>query len=225
MAEKKEITLTIGVFSGFMNGDGKLLIQRRKEGGSNIPGKDFYGDYELPGGGLTQEEMERLRKAVLWQHCYAKDLEDLLFPEIVIESPGTILAEALKREALEEEGLTINCHYFDPYYPSAYRAVLVQEKLFKIDLAISVPLGVKEWLGTPTGEIEWADTERIKELSQKPKGEQILSGWGKRMCQMMLWCLTYSCDFRIAASAKIYLAEIQREKGYSPLVRETLSVI
>jgi len=226
VTERKEFDLTIGVFAGFLNNDGRLLIQRRKESGSVIPGQNFLGDYELPGGGLNREEKERLGRAALLSIPMSGSLaaiDFLVLSGISLPNCWQVLANALSREVKEEEGLSINWGII--LSPFTYRAILVQKKIAKIDIALVMPIFPREWSGAPTGEFEWADAERVRELSQKPKGEQILSGWGKRMCQMMLWCLRFSCYREIGDTARGYLLEIHKEKGYDMRTNQTVSVI
>src|SRR3989344_5974117 len=54
MADKAKFT--VGVFAGIMRQDGKLLLRRRVETESIIPGQSFMGNWELPGGGVMQQE-------------------------------------------------------------------------------------------------------------------------------------------------------------------------
>lgn len=231
MEERKEVTLTVGVTAGILHKDGKLLIQRRKERGSVIAGKTFLGDYEVPGGSLKQEEREQLLKALaiekFWkeQAWMRKGIEEVLH----IPSVREVLGVVLQREVEEEEGLELSLRQHNLLYKGAeglYRTILVQKAVGKIDISICVPVLPDEWRGVPTGEIEWASPERIRELAHKPKGEQIVSGWGKRMCQAMLWYLTFSLNPDYREEARIYLREILRGLPGKPYpYLETVNII
>lgn len=231
-----EIDLTVGVFAGILNEEGKELIQRRVTKYSAVPGKSFYGDYELPGGGLTETELRQFFKAAALRRLLP-DMHLWLSERLKTDKLYTPLTKeplqvALKREVKEEEGLTIIPGYASDV-TKLYRTVLVQTKINKIDIAIVVPVLPSQWSGEPTGEIvEWVTPRRIKELCLKPKGEQIVSGWGKRMCQMMLWVFTATNAFGEPLSkpeykeeAQKYLDEILEEKGYYPGALETVNII
>ena len=53
-----KLLTNVGVFVGFLNQnkEGKILLRRRTEEGSIIPGVSFKGNWELPGGGAEEAE-------------------------------------------------------------------------------------------------------------------------------------------------------------------------
>ena len=54
MQPREKIRCTVGIYIAILNPvhDGRLLIWRRTEEGSIIPGVSFYGNWEMPGGGV-----------------------------------------------------------------------------------------------------------------------------------------------------------------------------
>ena len=177
---------TAGVFAGIFNEDGKLLLRRRtlpEEKKSLISDKTVKRDWELPGGIVEQEEM-----------LAAGDERGLV--------------NALKREIKEELGLEIDISIPLTTFP----VVLSKEISGKIvnDIALLVVVGPKQWKGKPKGEITWVHFWKLKKLAENPPGEQLLSGWGKRMCRMALIALLshYSQPLMSDRRAREALAEI-----------------
>jgi len=175
---------TVGVFAGILNVDGKLLLRRRtlpEEEKSLISDKTVKRDWELPGGIVEQEEM-----------LAASDEKGLI--------------EALKREIKEELGLEIELFLPLQVFP----VVLAKEISGRItsDIAFLIVVQHGQWSGEPTGKIRWVDPWDLKELAENPPGEQLLSGWGKRMCRMALIALKHSPVLMFSTKARKLLAEI-----------------
>lgn len=158
---------SIGVFAGLLTSAGKIRLQRRVEKGSIIPSKTFKGDWELPGGKVKERD---LKKALTLD----------------------VLQKELIREVKEELGIVIMHHPNPPLYLTIYEN---HEK------------GICDWafmISIPTPPIYWDEKAKMKretidvnpvelrELADRPKGEQLLSGWGKRMCRMSLAALLRS---------------------------------
>ncbi len=87
-----KVKATIGVFGGIINKEGKLLLRRRTETSSIIPGKSFKGNWELPGGGVEVEDN------MSYSH----------------------LAESLEREIYEELGIELSIDPMPAMYPVFY---------------------------------------------------------------------------------------------------------
>ena len=51
MQPREKIRCTVGIYIAILNPvhDGRLLVWRRTEEGSIIPGVSFYGNWEMPG--------------------------------------------------------------------------------------------------------------------------------------------------------------------------------
>lgn len=178
----------IGAFAGILHEDGKVLVKRRTLPGeekSLIVPEKVYGDWELPGGIVEQEEM-------------------------LAAGNERGLIEAAKRETKEELGLEINPSLASPIIPVVLAKEFPGERIVN-DIAFVVPIQPDQWTGKPKGEVAWVDPSGLQDLAKRPKGEQLLSGWGKRMCRMALHALCYSQKLIISNRAKNMLAVIQKE--------------
>jgi len=72
-----------------------------------------------------------------------------------------------------------------------------------------IPVPWPYWKGTITGrKIIRVDPIGLRSLAKNPKGNQLLSGWGKRMCRMSLGALFMSHVKEIYIRADEDLAEI-----------------
>lgn len=173
---------TLGVFAGILNDDGEVLLRRRilPEETNSLTGKNVFGDYELLGGKVEQAEMLSIGN-----------------------ERGLLLA--LSREAKEEAGINIYPKIETAMYPAVFCKKLSEKKIV-MDIAIVFVLLASEWNGKPKGEIAWVNPCQLKELAEKPKGKQLLSGWGKRMCRMALFTL---CHGSYDKEAKRMLSTIQ----------------
>lgn len=173
---------TLGVFAGILNNDGKVLLRRRilPEETNSLTGKKVFGDYELPGGKAEQAEM------------------------LSIGNERGLLV-ALSRETKEEIDINIYPKIETAMYPAVFCKKLSEEKIV-MDIALVFVLLASEWNGKPKGEIAWVNPSQLKKLAEEPKGKQLLSGWGKRMCRMTLFTL---CHGSYGKEAKRMLATIQ----------------
>src|SRR3989338_7560527 len=85
---------TVGVFAGIISTTtGKLLLRRRVEEDSIIPGQSFRGNWELPGGGVM-------------------DYEKMAYH---------LLARELEREVFEELGIRIALNHIPAFYPVTFK--------------------------------------------------------------------------------------------------------
>jgi 8-oxo-dGTP pyrophosphatase MutT (NUDIX family) len=175
-----EVEVTIGLFAGIFDENGKVLLRKRKREDPDIP-CPYEGDWELPGGTLEEEN--------IWK---AKD--------------ERIISEELAREIKEEMGITIQISFM----PAMYPAVSISKEKRRIDFAFVIPIGtIKE---EPTkGENIYVSPEELRELAERPEGQQLVSGWGKRMCRMALVALSHSPNPQYQKEAEKMLAEIQRK--------------
>jgi len=158
---------TVGVFAGLLTNKGKVRLQRRIEKGSIIPGKTYEGDYELPGGRV---EEKNLLKALTLE----------------------VLGKELIREVEEELGVVIKHHPNPPLYLAIYEDA--EKGICDWAFMIPVPSGPAYWdESSPTKRtVIDVDPEELRKLADEPKGHQLLSGWGKRMCRMSLGALLQS---------------------------------
>jgi 8-oxo-dGTP pyrophosphatase MutT (NUDIX family) len=180
----EKFTWTIGVFAGVLREDGKLLLRKRvlPEERESITGKEVKGDWELPGGAVKKAEA------------------------FAIGHEGVFI-EALKREIKEELGLEINLPKMAPMYPAALVKRFPDREI--ADSAFLMVIQPDQWRGEPKGIIKWVNPDELKELAERKPGDQLLSGWGKRMCRMALKALTHSPNKEFAKKADEYLTEIQ----------------
>jgi 8-oxo-dGTP pyrophosphatase MutT (NUDIX family) len=174
------VQVTIGLFAGIFNEEGKLLLRRRIRENPNIP-CPHEGDWELPGG--TVEETN------VWR---AED--------------ERVIGEELAREVKEETGLSIETNFMPVMYPAIY----INRQKKTIDLAFVIPVGIVQERPT-IGEIIYVSPRELEELAKHPEGNQLVSGWGKRMCRMALMVLSNSPNPRYREEALSFLSEIQKE--------------
>lgn len=176
---------TVGVFAGILNHEGKVLLRRRvlpEEEKSLISGKTIKGDWELPGGIVEQKEM-------------------------IAAGNEKGLVEVLKREVKEGLDLEINI----PLPLEVFPVVLAKETLpgrFTNDVAMLIVVRPDQWKGVPKGEIMWADPKALEELTKKPTGEQLVSGWGKRMHRMVLIAISKGAGYYEVIETKKTLEKI-----------------
>ncbi|HXK31920.1 MAG: hypothetical protein A2Z68_01075 [Candidatus Nealsonbacteria bacterium RBG_13_38_11] len=176
--------ITVGVFFGLITREGKLRLQRRTEKGSPItPGISYKGDFELTGGGAREKDLRK-----------------------VLTLKG--LFNEAKREAKEELGLMVVA----PKKFPLYRAVFVNQEKGLEDWAFMIPVPPECWdEGTKTKrETIDINPEELMLLAFRPKGEQLLSGWGKRMCRMSLGAIfAASTNPKYVNEARILLTEVK----------------
>lgn len=191
---KEKAKVAVGVYAGILNSEGKLLLRRRTEIDSIIPGKSFKGNWELPGGGIMETEEESI--------------------------PYNYAVRELKREVEEELGIRISINKMPPFYPVMFRgpagydlAVVtpVQQEQISNLIANQVTPAIK-------GDSTFVSTEELNELARefvpadKKKGidgKGLVSGYGKRMHCMALMVLSKSRNADYSRQAVGALVEIQ----------------
>ena len=182
---REKFITAIGVFAAILNYEGGLLIRRRtlpEEEKSLISGKIIKGDWELPGGIVEEEEM-------------------------LVAGNEKGLIKALKREVKEELGLEIDISLPLQMFP----VVLVKDPFpgkVTNDIAMLIIIQPNWWKGIPKGKTMWVVPKVLEELTKKPAGEQLVSGWGKRMHRMSLIALSHSPDEDFRREAKETLEKI-----------------
>jgi 8-oxo-dGTP pyrophosphatase MutT (NUDIX family) len=184
MAEKAKFT--VGVFAGIIRPDGKLLLRRRVEEDSIIPGQSFKGNYELPGGGVMEQE---------GQVSYA------------------LLAHEVMREVAEEVGLRIDVNLTADFYalpfkgPNGYDLTLVTPVL--IDYYPDDIVGEHLWV--TSGELNQLAHDFVA-AKKDPyvEGKGLVSGYGKRMHCLSLTALLWGPNSNYGDQAQQTLIEIQK---------------
>ncbi len=177
---------TIGVFAGLLTSEGKIRLQRRIEKDSLVPGKTYEGDYELPGGRVGEKN---LKKALTLG----------------------VLAKELVLRVENDLGISILIHPNPPLYWTKYEDVA--KGICDWAFAMPVPPLLPYWDENALMVRKTIDVgpDELYELAQQPKGQQLLSGWGKRMCRMSLGVLLNSDNPAYRLSAEKYLNEINPE--------------
>lgn len=186
--------VAVGVYAGILNNGGKLLLRRRTEIESIIPGKSFKGNWELPGGGIMETKEESI--------------------------PYNYAVKELKREVEEEVGVGISIGKMPPFYPVMFRgpagydlAVVtpVQQEQISNLIAGQVIPAIK-------GDSTFVSTEELNELAREfvpadkkngIDGKGLVSGYGKRMHCMALRVLSESRNADCSRQAVRTLVEIQ----------------
>ena len=177
-------SMNLGVYAGILNPkkEGKLLLRRRVEEDSIIPGKSFRGNWELPGGGVMETE-----------------------------KPGyDWLVRELKREVEEEVGISIPVDLMPPMYSLFFRGPLGDDlaQVTPIIAEVEPAKGETRWV-SPT-ELESLAEEFVPANKKAGiEGKGIVSGYGKRMHCMALASLCHSPNPKYAKQATEMLREIQ----------------
>ena len=200
--ETRREKITVGVFFGLITKEGKLRLQKRTEKGSTVtPGVSYKGDFELTGGGAKEKDFKKL-----------------------LTSQG--LFDEGQRETKEELGLAVSM----PSKFQLYRAKFFNEKTGVEDWAITIPLPPECWDEQAEIKRQTIDInpEELFSLAMQPKGEQLLSGWGKRMCRMSLGAIfAASTNPKYVNEARIMLTEVKpdwRRTEYFRDIEEALSL-
>lgn len=115
-----------------------------------------------------------------------------------------MIGAELAREVEEEIGISVSVSFMPMMFPTVSKG--------GGDWAFVIPLGTCDKRPS-TGEIKYVSPQELKALAGRPKGEQLLSGWGKRMSRMALIALCYSPNLRYGNQAQRMLAEIQEERA------------
>ena len=194
-----KLVTTVGTFVGLLSSirtrarDGRLLLRRRTEEGSILPGISFMGNWELPGGSVQETERPRYDHLVL---------------------------EAL-REIEEEVGIKIAVDPEDDSHQifSMYAAQFKGSQGYDLSVVIPMIYGLEP----TKGETCWVSPEELNQLAQdfvsvtdaKKQGlsgaQGIVSGWGKRMHWMSLCALTHSPNLKFVRQAQLTIADIQED--------------
>jgi len=169
--------VTVGVFAGIFNEEGKLLLRRRRKESTEIP-CPYEGDWELPGGTIDEENVWKIKDE-------------------------RIFGKELAREVMEETGLSIETSVMPILHPAVY----VDKERGKMDCAFLIPIGIIREKPI-RGENIYVTPKQLKELAEKPLGDQLVSGWGKRMCRMALMAFQYSPNPKYKREAKKLLTAI-----------------
>lgn len=174
--------ITVGVFAGIFDENGRILLRKRDEDNSIIPSKSYKGDWELPGGTMEEDNMLRATNE-------------------------RIIGQELAREVEEETGLLIKVISMPTMYPTVH----VNKGGRTADFAFMIPVGVVKEKPT-RGEIVYVSPKELRELAERSKSGQIVSGWGGRMCRMALVALCNSPSHQYREEAQRMLLEIQESK-------------
>jgi len=170
MEVEERIKATIGVFAGIIferatgsNEQGKLLLRRRVEENSTIPGKSFKGCWELAGGGVLK----------------------------TVNMPYSHLVSQLKKEVNEEVGIPITVDPMPPMYPVFFGKTKDLAMVTPVETSVKPTKGETIWvsldeLNQLAREFEQPDKRTGKD------GRGIVSGYGKRMHCMALKALCFS---------------------------------
>lgn len=175
--------ITIGVFAGIFDENGRLLLRRREQENPAAESDPYEGDWELPGGTVEEDNV--------WE-----------------ASSERILGRELAREVEEETGLSVQVPPMPAMYPAAY----VSKAEMRLDLALMIPVGVVKERPV-IGQIVYVSPKEVRELAAQPRGRQIVSGWGSRMCRMALMALCNSPNRQYGKEARRMLLEIQEAMG------------
>ena len=180
MEEKTKAT--IGVFAAIMNGKGKVLLRRRTEIPSIIPGKSYKGCWELPGGGVR----------------------------ITDDMPYSHLVNELVREVAEEVGIVIIVDLMPPMYPVFFGKVQDLALVTPVVVDSSEPIeGETRWASLEEVDQLARDYKSAnKETGEDGKG--IVSGCGKRMHCMILKGMCFGPVSVVRTGARVELKEIQK---------------
>lgn len=176
---------TVGVFAGILNGAaGKLLLRQRDEEGSILPGRSFRGNWELPGGGVMDNEK------ISYGH----------------------LSRELERELKEELGIEIFISSTPAFYPAPFKGPKGCDLALVTPIILGSPIsprGGAIWVSPE--ELDRLARKFIAPNKQTGiSGEGLLSGHGKRMHCMALAALSHSPNSQYAVEAASMLAEIQK---------------
>ena len=188
--KEQKVTPTIGVFAGILTVNGELLLRRRVETDSIVPGKSFKGNWELPGGGVMKGETFEATNE-------------------------TVIQKALAREVKEEVGLEIEMTSMPAMYPAILARKYTEKEI--VDFAFVVIIQPDQWKGRLKEETMWVSPEKLYKLAMEfepadrktgKDGKGIVSGYGKRMHRMALMSLSHSPNKRYSFEARDELVAI-----------------
>ena len=163
---EEKIKATVGVFAGIINEDGKLLLRRRTEIPSIIPGKSFKGCWELPGGGVMVAE----------------------------NMPYSHLVNELKREVDEEVGIPITVNPMPPMYPVFFGKTQDLALVVPVETSLEPTKEETKWVSLDElNELAREYEPANKETGED--GQGIVSGYGKRMHCLILRAFSFSHEY------------------------------
>lgn len=188
-----KLKATIGVTVGIFDGEGRLLLRRRKEHDS-ITDKDYYGCWELP--------------VVAVQETDANII------------PYDDLSRELVRGVKVETGFTISVNPMPPFYPVMFKndkgeydvamvtpmCVQLEKESTENEIIFVCPFDLYK-LAT-----EYVPVKKDKDGRVLQEGRGLVSGLGKRMYCMALKAFeTGSSSRAYAKEARLMLIEAQKE--------------
>lgn len=180
---EEKVKATIGVFAGIINQEGKLLLRRRRETSSIIPGKSFKGCWELPGGGVM----------------------------IVDNMPYHHLVNELKREVKEETGVELKLEDPMPAMYSVFFGKN-QDLALVVPIRIYLEQTKKETRWVSFDELnELARVYKPVNKETGEDGEGLVSGEGKRMHCMALKCFSSGGSTEASLEATKMLIEFEEQ--------------
>ena len=184
----ERLTTTVGAYVGILNPDkdGKLLLIRRTEDGS-ITSQSFYGNWELPGGGVDESE----------------------------NAPYDHVRMEAFRELIEETGidLTRSIGEIFPLYTALFKGSRGYDLAGVIPiLAVKEPIEGVAHCWVSTEELNQLAREFISPKDAKEQGlleaQGLVSGFGKRMHFMALSALIHSENPEFIRQAETTLEEV-----------------
>lgn len=195
MAEKSKAKVAVGVFAGILNSNrmdvnnyGKLLLRRRVEENSIIPGISFKGNWELPGGGILETD--------------------------AVKVPYNYAEKELEREVREEIGIDISVSSMSAMYPVFFKGPQGYDMALVTPVLEGGLIGsnASEIIWVTTEDLnQLASGFAAANKKENKDGEGLLSGWGKRMHCMGLKALSFSPNEVYATKAKKILTVLQSE--------------
>ena len=163
---KEKVKAAIGVFAGIINEDEKLLLRRKIEISSIIPGRSFSGCWELVGGGVMVAE----------------------------NMPYSHLVNELKRKVEEKAGIELALVPMPPMYPVFFGRM--QDLALVVPVKTSVEPTKRETRWVSLEELnELAKEYKPANKETGKDGQGIVSGWGKRMHCMALRALSFTSEY------------------------------
>lgn len=186
----KKASMVMGIYAGIMDPEeGKLLLRRRVEEHSIIPGKSFKGNWELPGGAV----IESSQPAISYNY-YLTDLR------MNVGKRTGILLAASELSSLPPMYLVLY-KGSDGYDLAGVTPVIIKKEPALKDVIYVSP----EELARLAKEFVAADKKTGKD------GVGLLSGEGKRMHCMALAALCHSPNPAYAKKAVEMLQEITKK--------------
>ena len=190
---KANITVGVyaGIISGFVGGNGGILLRRRTETSSIIPGKSFKGCWELPGGGIRETEEKEISYHYAVTELIREVIEELGVVKVYIKPTPAFYPVMFKGPAGYDLAMVTVINTSD----------IVHEGPIKADCAFASPQEVNEEAKN------FVAADKQKGID----GKGLLSGYGKRMHCMALLALSHSSNPEYARQASETLAEIQKQ--------------